>query len=49
MHAGIVLLAVGTRKIVRGLQVQPEMRIDAEIAAEPNGRTGGGVAPTAND
>ncbi len=33
-----VLLALGRRKIVRGLQVQPKTQIDAEVAAEPKGR-----------
>ena len=37
------------RRMVRGLKVRPKPRIDAEMAAEANGRIGGDVAALATD
>lgn len=47
---GLVAMGLlGFRQIVRGLKVEPEARIGAEIAAEPDRGIGGDIARAAHD
>jgi hypothetical protein len=43
------MLALGQRKVVSGLQVQPKSRIDGKKSTQTNGGVGGHVSPLAND
>src|SRR4051794_34209037 len=45
----IVVRGLGLRKIVRVLEVQPELRPSPEAAAETDGRVGANIAARADD